>query len=40
MPSLHKFLVVGGIAIAAFAIVAIFQRNVMPIPVIGNVLPR
>ena len=40
MPSLNKFLVVGGIALAAYALVAIMQRNVMPIPVVGTYLPR
>lgn len=40
MPSTKQILVTGAIALLAFAVVAIVQRNVMAIPVVGAVLPR
>ena len=32
--------VTAGIALAAFMAVALFQRNVAPIPMIGGLLPK
>lgn len=40
MPSTHKILVIAGVALAAYAVVAAFQAMVMPIPVVGRLLPR
>lgn len=40
MPSTHKVLVIAGVALAAYAAVAIFQAMVMPVPVVGRFLPR
>ena len=38
---IHKAaLVTAGIALIAFAVIALFQRKVMPIPVVGAYLPR
>lgn len=35
-----KFLVIAGVSLLAFAVVTIVQRKVMPIPLVGGVLPR
>lgn len=40
MPSLKMSLTIAGVALVTFAVVAMFQRNVMPIPAVGSVLPR
>lgn len=40
MPSTKQILVTGAIALAAFAVIAMVQRNVMPVPLVGNYLPR
>ena len=37
---MKSYLKVGAVALAAFAVVAIVQRKLMPIPVIGEYLPR
>jgi hypothetical protein len=34
------YLKVAGIALAAFALVAVIQRKVKPLPVVGEYLPR
>jgi hypothetical protein len=40
MPSANKILVVGGIALFVYFVVAVIQQRVMPIPLIGGQLPR
>lgn len=40
MPSTKQIVVTGAIALLAFAVVAMVQRNVMPVPLVGNYLPR
>lgn len=40
MPSTRQILVISGVALTAFAVVAIFQAMVMPVPVVGRFLPR
>lgn len=40
MPSMNKILVVGGIALGVYLVVALFQQRVMAIPLIGGALPR
>lgn len=40
MPSTQKVVVIAGVALAAYAVVAIFQSYVMPVPVVGRFLPR
>lgn len=40
MPSTRQILVIGGSALLAFAVVAIVQAYVMPIPMIGRFLPK
>lgn len=36
----HKTLVIAGVALAAYALVAYLQRNVALVPVVGQYLPR
>lgn len=40
MPSTHKALVIAGVALVAFALVAFIQRKVVAVPVVGQYLPR
>lgn len=37
---MKAYLTTAAVALAAYAIVAIVQRNVMTIPVVGNFLPK
>ena len=37
---MKAYLKTAAVALAAYAIVTVIQRNVMPIPVIGGLLPR
>lgn len=37
---MKAYVKLGAVALAAYALVAIVQRRVMPIPVIGEYLPR
>lgn len=37
---MKAYVKLGAVALAAYAVVAIVQRRVMPIPVIGEYLPR
>ena len=36
----NKYVVIGVTAVVAYALVAYFQRNVMPVPLVANYLPR
>lgn len=36
----NKYVVIGLTALAAYAIVTAVQRNVMPVPLVGNYLPK
>ncbi len=36
----HKVLVAAGIALLTYLVVAAFQQRVMPIPLVGGMLPR
>lgn len=36
----HKVVVIAGVALATYFIVAAIQQKVMPIPLVGNMLPR
>jgi hypothetical protein len=36
----HKVLVIAGVALVTYLVVALFQQKVMAVPVIGNALPR
>lgn len=36
----NKYVITGLTAIAAYMLVAYFQRNVMPVPLVANYLPR
>src|SRR5260221_12992275 len=38
-PMSHKVLVIAGVALATYLVVALFQQKVMAVPVIGNPLP-
>jgi len=40
MPTMHKALVIAGVALVAYAVVAFVQQRVVQIPVVGQVLPR
>ena len=40
MPTMHKVLITGAIALVAYAVVAMVQRNVVAVPLVGNYLPH
>lgn len=40
MPSTKSIVTTAVIALAAYAVIAFAQRNVMPVPMVGNYLPR
>ncbi len=37
---MKQYLVTAGVALAAYAVIAFVQTNVMPIPVVGDFLPK
>lgn len=40
MPSMKSILITSAVALAAYMVVALVQRNVTPVPLVGNYLPR
>jgi hypothetical protein len=40
MPSTRAIITTAVVALAAIVVVAFVQRNVMPLPLVGNYLPR
>lgn len=40
MKHVPAMLVTAGVALGAFAVVAYIQRNIAPVPVVGNYLPK
>ena len=40
MSNVKSALITAGVALAAYALVAFVQRKVMPVPVVGEYLPK
>lgn len=40
MPSTRQIIVITAVSLVAFAVVAFVQRKVMPVPMVGNYLPK